>query len=219
MPVTIVAHDVGAVGGMERQLAELAVGLSERGHPVTVIARKCVLPAGSGVEFHRVPGPSRPFLIAYPWFALAGSLAVARRRRGVVQSTGAIVVNRVDSVAIHCCHQAYTAKPGRPGRGYALYGQAVGAVKRVSRKALRAAEPERLVRVRLRGRRRGGAPQLPRRRRARPHDPQRRRHEEFAPVAAAAEGRALRARARVSRRAHSWRRSSAATGSTRGCAT
>ncbi len=130
--MTIVAHDVGAVGGMERQLAELAVGLSERGHPVTVIARKCVLPAGSGVEFHRVRGPSRPFLLAYPWFALAGSLAVRRRRRGLVQSTGAIVVNRVDSVAIHCCHQAYTAKPGRPGRAYALYGQAVGAVKRVS---------------------------------------------------------------------------------------
>ena len=132
VPVTIVAHDVGAVGGMERQLSELAVGLSECGHPVTVIARKCVLPAGSGVEFHRVRGPSRPFLIAYPWFALAGSLAVARRRCGVVQSTGAIVANRVDSVAIHCCHQAYTAKPGRPGRAYVLYGQVVGVVKRVS---------------------------------------------------------------------------------------
>ena len=132
VPVTIVAHDVGAVGGMERQLSELAVGLQARGHAVTVIARKCVLPAGSGVEFHRVPGPSRPFLIAYPWFAIAGSLAVRRRRRGVVQSTGAIVANRVDSIAIHCCHQAYTAKPGRPGLAYALYGQAVGVVKRVS---------------------------------------------------------------------------------------
>jgi UDP-glucose:(heptosyl)LPS alpha-1,3-glucosyltransferase len=132
VPVTIVAHDVGAVGGMERQLAELAVGLSERGHAVTVIARKCVLPAGSGVDFQRIRGPSRPFLIAYPWFALAGSLAVRRGRRGVVQSTGAIVANRVDSVAIHCCHQAYTAKPGRPGRIYELYGQVVGAVKRFS---------------------------------------------------------------------------------------
>jgi len=132
VPVTIVAHDVGSVGGMERQLAELAVGLHELGHPVTVIARKCVLTAGSGVSFHRVRGPSRPFLIAYPWFALAGSLALRRHRRGVVQSTGAIVLNRVDSVAVHCCHQVYTAKPGRPGLGYRLYGGAVGVVKRFS---------------------------------------------------------------------------------------
>jgi UDP-glucose:(heptosyl)LPS alpha-1,3-glucosyltransferase len=132
VPVTIVAHDVGSVGGMERQLAELATGLSARGHPVTVIARKCVLPPDSGVSFHRVRGPSRPFLIAYPWFALAGSLAVRRHRQGIVQSTGAIVVNRVDSVAVHCCHQVYTAMPGRPGRLYAAYGGAVGAVKRVS---------------------------------------------------------------------------------------
>jgi len=132
VPVTIVAHDVGSVGGMERQLSELAVGLRERGHPVTVIARKCVLPEGTGVEFHRVRGPSRPFLLAYPWFALAGSLAVRRRRRGVVQSTGAIVLNRVDSVAVHCCHQVYTAMPGRPGRLYRVYGRAVGVVKRVS---------------------------------------------------------------------------------------
>jgi glycosyltransferase involved in cell wall biosynthesis len=132
VPVTIVAHDVGSVGGMERQLAELAVGLRRRGHPVTVIARKCVLPADSGVEFRRVRGPARPFLIAYPWFALAGSLALWRRRRGIVQATGAIVLNRVDSVAVHCCHQVYTAKPGRPGRMFAVYGAAVGAVKRVS---------------------------------------------------------------------------------------
>lgn len=41
MDVTIVAHDVGVVGGMERQLAELACGLRERGHGVTVIARTC----------------------------------------------------------------------------------------------------------------------------------------------------------------------------------
>ncbi len=132
VPVTIVAHDVGSVGGMERQLAELAVGLRDRGHPVTVIARKCVLPEGTGVEFQRVRGPSRPFLLAYPWFAIAGSLAVWRRRRGVVQSTGAIVLNRVDTVAVHCCHQVYTAMPGRPGRSYRVYGSAVGVVKRVS---------------------------------------------------------------------------------------
>ena len=43
--VTIVANDIGEVGGMERQLAELMLGLRARGHEVTVIARTCELPA------------------------------------------------------------------------------------------------------------------------------------------------------------------------------
>ncbi len=42
--VTIVAHDLGPVGGMERVLAELVLGLRRLGHPVTVIARTCELP-------------------------------------------------------------------------------------------------------------------------------------------------------------------------------
>src|ERR1700675_1575236 len=81
--VTIVAHDVGAVGGMERVLAELALGLRSRGHEVTVIARTCELPANAGVIFHRVRGPGRPFLLGYPSFMVMGSLAVRRWRRGV----------------------------------------------------------------------------------------------------------------------------------------
>lgn len=111
--VTIVAHDVGAVGGMERVLAELILGLRARDDDVTVIARTCELPAGAGVRFHRVRGPRRPALIAYPWFMLAGSLALRRRRRGVVQATGAIVLGCVDVIAVHYCHQVGPANPSR----------------------------------------------------------------------------------------------------------
>jgi len=132
VPVTIVAHDVGSVGGMERQLAELAVGLRRFGHDVTVIARKCVLPADSGVSFHRVRTPSRPFLLAYPCFLIAGSLAVRRLRRGIVQSTGPLVLNSIDTMAVHYCHCAYTAAPERTGRAYALYDRAVAVVERGS---------------------------------------------------------------------------------------
>ncbi|HXB15568.1 MAG TPA: glycosyltransferase family 4 protein [Solirubrobacteraceae bacterium] len=132
VPVTIVAHDVGSVGGMERQLAELAVGLRGLGHDVTVVARKCVLPAGSGVSFHRVRAPGRPFLLAYPWFLLAGSLALRRARRGVVQSTGPLVLNGVDTIAVHYCHCAYRASPERAGHLYALYDWAVGVLERGS---------------------------------------------------------------------------------------
>ena len=129
--VTIVAHDIGPVGGMERQLVELALGLRGAGHEVQVIARTCELPADAGVVFHRVRGPSRPFLVAYPWFALAGSLLVWRRRRGMVQATGAIVLNRVDTIAVHCCHQVHRASPNRPMPLLRWYVRAVGLVARV----------------------------------------------------------------------------------------
>jgi glycosyltransferase involved in cell wall biosynthesis len=116
--VTIVAHDVGAVGGMERQLAELVLGLRALGHDVTVIARTCELPRERGISFHRIRGPRRPFPLAYLWFMLAGTLAVRRRRRGVVHIVGAVVLNRVDVIAVHCCHEVYRPRSatllGRP---------------------------------------------------------------------------------------------------------
>jgi UDP-glucose:(heptosyl)LPS alpha-1,3-glucosyltransferase len=133
--VTIVAHDVGAVGGMERVLAELVIGLRQLGHEVTVIARTCVLPADAGVVFRRVRAPSRPFLLAYPWFMLAGSLAVRKWRRGVVQATGAIVLNRVDVVAVHYCHQVGPANSSRSTRLFRGHVKVAGLLKRVGERA------------------------------------------------------------------------------------
>jgi glycosyltransferase involved in cell wall biosynthesis len=144
--VTIVAHDVGSVGGMERQLAELALGLRALGYEVTVIARTCVLPADAGVRFHRVPGPRRPLLLAYPWFMIAGSIAVRRWRRGVVQTTGAIVLNRVDAIAVHCCHQVYSPNSSRTGALFRLYTGLVGRLTRVGeRLCFRVNRPARVV--------------------------------------------------------------------------
>jgi glycosyltransferase involved in cell wall biosynthesis len=130
--VTIVAHDVGAVGGMERVLAELALGLRRLGHEVTVIARTCELPASAGVVFRRVRGPSRPFLLAYPWFMVMGSLAVRRWRRGVVQATGAIVLNNVDVIAVHYCHQAGVVTPSRTNWLFRVHIKATGILSRLT---------------------------------------------------------------------------------------
>jgi glycosyltransferase involved in cell wall biosynthesis len=130
--VTIVAHDVGDVGGMERVLAELILGLRARGHEVTVIARTCALPPSAGVSFHRVRGPRRPALLAYPWFMLAGSLLLAKHRRGVVQSTGAIMLNRVDVVAVHYCHQVGPANPSRSTAPFRLHAALVSRMLRVA---------------------------------------------------------------------------------------
>jgi len=129
--VTIVAHDIGPVGGMERVLAELILGLRRLGHTVVVVARTCELPADAGVEFHRVPGPSRPFLLAYPWFLLAGSLVLLRRRRGVLQVTGAIVLNRADVVHVHYCHQAGPSTPSRATRLFRAHIWAAGLLSRL----------------------------------------------------------------------------------------
>ncbi|HTZ85854.1 MAG TPA: glycosyltransferase family 4 protein [Solirubrobacteraceae bacterium] len=134
--VTIVAHDIGSVGGMERVLGELILGLRERGHPVTVVARTCRLPASAGVKFHRVPGPARPVLLAYPWFMLLGSLILARRRRGVVQVTGAIVLNHVDVVSVHYLHCVGPVTPSRASLLYRVHAWLVSALLRLGERVL-----------------------------------------------------------------------------------
>jgi glycosyltransferase involved in cell wall biosynthesis len=144
--LTIVAHDIGAVRGMERQLSGLVQGLSQLGLSLTVIARTCELPDGVSVSFHRVRGPSRPFVIAYPWFLLAGSLAVRRWRRGVVQVTGAIVLNRVDVIAVHYCHQVATPTPSRSTWLFRTHVRLAGALKRIGeRVCLRVNRPAAVV--------------------------------------------------------------------------
>ncbi len=129
--VTIVAHDVGAVGGMERVLAELIVGLRRLGHPVTVIARTCALPADAGVTFHRVRAPARPVLLAYPWFMLAGSWLLRRRGRGVVDATGAIVFGAIDVISVHYLHQVGPANPSRTSLLFRIHASLVGRMLRV----------------------------------------------------------------------------------------
>jgi UDP-glucose:(heptosyl)LPS alpha-1,3-glucosyltransferase len=129
--VTIVAQDIGGVRGMERVLTELAIGLAKSGRQVTVIGRTCELPEHPNVAFRRVRGPARPFLIAYPWFVLAGSLAVRRWRRGVVQVTGGIVLNQVDVISVHYCHQVARATPSRSTWAYRIHNRLAGVLKRL----------------------------------------------------------------------------------------
>jgi glycosyltransferase involved in cell wall biosynthesis len=103
--VTLVAHDVGGIGGMERVLAELVRALLVDGRRVTVIARACRIDPAPGLTVVRVGTPARPFALAYPLFLLLGTLAVARHRRGLVHVTGAIVLNRVDVASVHLYHR------------------------------------------------------------------------------------------------------------------
>jgi glycosyltransferase involved in cell wall biosynthesis len=106
VPVTIVAHDAGGIGGMERQLEQLVLGLAALGHDVVVVARTCELPPHPRVRHVRVPGPARPFTLAFPWFFVFASILVRRHRRGVAHVTGAIVASRADVATVHLCHRA-----------------------------------------------------------------------------------------------------------------
>jgi glycosyltransferase involved in cell wall biosynthesis len=133
--VTIVAQDIGGARGMERVLSELVLGLVRIGYRVTVVARTCELPDLSGVAFRRVRGPARPFLIAYPWFVLAATLTLRRWRRGVVHVTGGIVLNRVDIIAVHYCHQVAVATPSRSNWVFRAHNTLAGMLKRFGERA------------------------------------------------------------------------------------
>ena len=101
--VTIVAHDVGGVEGMEHQLQALVTGLLDRGVSVEVVSRTLGLPGHPRLRWRRVRGPARPFPLAYPWFALVASSMLTWSRRGLLHTTGAIVLNRADVCTVHYC--------------------------------------------------------------------------------------------------------------------
>jgi glycosyltransferase involved in cell wall biosynthesis len=130
--VTIVANDIGPVGGMERQLTDLITGLRGLGHHVTVVARTCDLPDGVDVEFHRVAGPGRPFVLAHSWFLLAGTVVTRRHRRGILQVNGAVVFNRADIAAVHYCHQVGPANASRSTRLFEAHAGLARVLKRRS---------------------------------------------------------------------------------------
>ena len=151
--VTIVAHEVGTTGGMERQLGELVRGLLARGYRVAVVARSCELPPQPELRWHRIRGPRRPFPLWYAWFFVLGSLAVRRHARGLVHTTGALVFSRADLSTVHFCHRAFAARPDASRAGgrslqYRLNAAIAGWMSRVAeRYCYRPAITLRLVAV------------------------------------------------------------------------
>ncbi|HXR31576.1 MAG TPA: glycosyltransferase family 4 protein [Solirubrobacterales bacterium] len=151
--VTIVANDIGPEGGMERQLRELIGGLLEGGHRVTVIAWTCSLPTHRNLRWIRVPGPSRPFALGYPLFLFFATLLIRLRGRGVVHSTGAIVLNHTDVCTVHFCHRAFADLPAfsrasRSGLAYRLNAALTRLMSRLAERwCYRAGRTTRLVGV------------------------------------------------------------------------
>jgi glycosyltransferase involved in cell wall biosynthesis len=105
--VTLVAHRVAKVGGMERAFAELAEGLLARGYEVNVISRYVELAPHPKLRVVELASPNRPFLFAYPLFLVRGSIATRRHRRGLVHVLGAIVLNSADVATVQFCHHGF----------------------------------------------------------------------------------------------------------------
>jgi glycosyltransferase involved in cell wall biosynthesis len=125
---------------MERQLTELIRGLLGRGQAVTVIARRCDLPRHRAMRWIRVPGPNKPFPLAYPWFFILGTWQVWRHRAGLLHTTGAIVWNRADISTIHHCHLASHGNANRAWHGLGplrrMNRQLSGILARLAERAL-----------------------------------------------------------------------------------
>jgi UDP-glucose:(heptosyl)LPS alpha-1,3-glucosyltransferase len=132
---------------MEAQISYLTAGLLERGREVTVIARTCDVPDHELLTKVIVAGPARPFAFAYPWFAAAGGVAVARHGRGIVHAAGAIVPGPVDVVTVHFCHNAFAqlgagSRASRDTSAYRLNARVCDVLSRAAER--RSYRPERV---------------------------------------------------------------------------
>ena len=122
--ITVVAHEVSSRGGMERAMMETVVGLLERGWQVRLLARVCEIEGQPGLHWTRVRTPRKPFVIAFPLFALAAGLVLRSlgRDRHTVVTIGAIVPNRVNVITVQFCHAAFVRQGiGRASRSSWLW--------------------------------------------------------------------------------------------------
>lgn len=97
------------------QVAALIEGYLDAGGSVTLICRESTIPDHPLLSTHRLRIPGRPFLLTEPLFILLASLAVTRHRQGLLHSTGAVLLSKVDLTTVHFCHAAY-ASLGLPTR-------------------------------------------------------------------------------------------------------
>jgi len=115
--VTVVARVVGVgkestqrYSGTEVQVGALIEGYLDAGGEVNLVCRKSALSDHPRLTVHTLSGPARPSVIASPWFILQATVAVARHGRGLIHSTGALILGKADIVTVHFCHTAYASR-------------------------------------------------------------------------------------------------------------
>lgn len=104
MQVTIVAHDVAAISGMERQLVHLVEGLVARDVSVRVLSRSCAVAADDLITHVPVGGPVRPFTLGFPTFAFRAARRARHLPKGLVHVIGGLAPIHADVVGLHFLH-------------------------------------------------------------------------------------------------------------------
>lgn len=110
--LTLVAHDVGGVGGMERIYGELVQRLAQ-GWEIHVVSVTLEESLRRLVHWEQVRIPSRPAALKFALFFVLAGLALGRKRDGIVNTCGAIVPNHVDIISVHHCHAGVFQATGR----------------------------------------------------------------------------------------------------------
>lgn len=109
--MTLVAHDVGGTGGMEKVHAELIRRLASQ-WDITVVSVSLAAELRSLVRWIPVRVPSRPFPLKFLLFSLIASLKMRGADPGVVHVCGAIVWRRADVASVHLCHAGVVEATG-----------------------------------------------------------------------------------------------------------
>src|SRR4051794_36293347 len=106
LAVTIVAPEVGTVGGEQRAVGELVSRLLVQRAEVHVIARKCALSPHPRLRWTRIPSPARPAAMSGPMFFCLASLAAWRTRTRILHLVGPVAGNRAEVITVHFCRHA-----------------------------------------------------------------------------------------------------------------
>jgi glycosyltransferase involved in cell wall biosynthesis len=91
---------------------ETLVGLLQAGWQIRLLSRICEIPSQPNLHWIRISTPRRPFVAAFPLFAIVASVLLAARRSGrsLTVTLGAIVPNRVDVVVVQFCQAAFATR-------------------------------------------------------------------------------------------------------------
>lgn len=109
--MTLVAHDVGGTGGMERVHSELIRRLSPH-WDITVVSVSLAAELRHLVRWIPVRTPARPFPLKFVLFSLIASIQMRKADPGVVHVCGAIVWRRADVASVHLCHAGVVESTG-----------------------------------------------------------------------------------------------------------
>ena len=111
LPITLVAHDVGGRGGMERVHAEIIVRMASH-RRVTVISTSIDPSLRALATWKRIRVPRRPAPLRFVFFFFVGGWQLRRNGTGLVHTCGAIVPNRTDIASVHLCHAGFVTSTG-----------------------------------------------------------------------------------------------------------